>query len=249
MRIVTLSIALLTMSASVSFAAGEVNIGWNDCVSGGGVGAISNDCTSNTGSLVLVVSARPPVEMDHLIGQVAVIELQTDQATLSPWWHLELAPSPGCRAGLISSSFDFTSGPSGCTDVWQGGASGGLDYATPSPFSMAPNSARLREIGAVPGFLEKVVVPTTEYNMCKFLISKSKSTGPDACAGCLDRVCIYAASIQLAEPAGVGDYTLYMGTNQFVTLNQYTNGPGVPMCPGALPVHRSTWGGIKSLYR
>jgi hypothetical protein len=249
MRVLTLSIALLTLSASISFADGEVNIGWNDCVSGGGVPAKRNDCTSNAETLALVVSARPSVEIDHLIGVVAVIELATAQAILSPWWHLELGPTPGCRAGLLGSTYDFRSGPSGCTDVWQGDASGGIDFATPSPSSMAPNSARLRVICGVPASLEKVVVPTDEYNMCRIVISKSKSTGTDACAGCLDPVCFYVASIQLAEPAGVGDYTITSGSNQYLELNAPLIGSGA-ICPGPplVPVHRSTWGEIKSLY-
>ena len=234
--------ALLALTAGIASAQGGINLSWNDC---GAAGTLNKTfaCTSNTLSgAIMVASAIAPVQMDQLNGQESVMLLQTNAPTLSPWWNLQ---SGGCRGTTaVSSSFDFTSGPFNCLDVWQGGASGGMSYDAAYG---GPNKARLRTICAIPG--STAITGTDEYYFYKITLLGQKTVGTGACAGCTDGMCIVFTSLNLTEPAGVGDYLI---TNpilsQYITFQ--SGGAGVTGgCPGATPTHSTTWGSVKSLYR
>ena len=244
----TLALAGVLMAAALPSpcrAAGEANLGWNDCVSGGGLSDLVNDCTINTGFLSLIVSFRPPVQLDSMVGMYGKIVLITDQI-LPPWWHMETSPTAGCRAHAMNSSFDFTIGPYGCVDAWQGQGSQGFVFEPGIPFG--PASARIRIVGAVPAVEQFPVSPQTEYAGANIHISRLKSTGTGSCPGCNAQVCLYISYLELDEPAPAPPViSSDSGGHEFVTLN-YMN-PSAPPCPGAVPTRRPTWGAVKALYR
>ncbi|MBI1799920.1 MAG: hypothetical protein HYR73_09595 [Candidatus Eisenbacteria bacterium] len=239
----------LLMFAAPAFSTGFINMMWVDCPLGPGFVNVSNTCTSNgpAPAGTLVTSFGPPVDMPLFLGCAGVIDLQTSAVALSPWWHMETG---GCRAGKISFSADFTLGPFSCIDPWGGLASGGIDYATPSPGLLTANSARIRTLQAVGTPVPITVLDglgnTNEYYAFKVTISKALSTSVGSCAGCLDKACFVFNSLRLSQPAPVPDKVVTSGPQQYTTYNL---GTGTAVCPHDTPTRRSTWGSVKSLYR
>jgi len=244
-RLLTLSKTLLATAALTALVtsavhAGGINLSWTDC----GVAGTPNRtsaCNSNTGANTLIASAIAPVVMDQLNGMAGVMDLQTNQASLSPWWHLETG---GCRGTSLSFNFNFAGGPFTCFDIWAGGASGGINAT--AAFG-GPNRMRIRAVCAVPGSVPADNV--SEMYIYSLLINMAKTTGTGNCAGCTDGACIVLNSIQLTQPIGVGDYTLANAlNNNFVTWQ--SGGGGIAGgCPQAVPTQNKTWGSVKSLYR
>ena len=238
-RILLLAAALLVVGFATAQAQGGIDLSWNDCGSFG-VGNKSFTCASNTlTGAILFASAVAPVPMNQLVGQESEIILQTNTATLSPWWHLE---SGGCRGTTaVASGFDFTSGPFSCLDPWSGQAAGGMNY---EPNYGAPNRARLRTVCAIPG--STAITDSDEYYFFKVTLLGAKTVGNNSCAGCTDGVCIVLNSIKLVQVAGVGDYVV---TNPIVRQHVTWQGGMFFFCPAGDPVQNRTWGSVKSMYR
>jgi hypothetical protein len=240
--------ALLALTAGIASAQGGINLSWTDC-SSAGAGSRTFACTANGSVGALYGSVTPPTQLDQLNGEESEAIIQTNQAALSNWWHLEAAsagppPTPaGCRAGALVFSMDFTGNSGPCTDPWGGQGFGGLDY---QPGYLAPNHGRLRTAGAIAG--STVMTPDQEWYIWKVTILGSKSVGTGSCAGCTDGACIVFVSQKLTEPLGVGDYVV---TNpmlrQYVTFQ--AGGTLAGQCPAATPTQSRTWGSVKSLYR
>ena len=93
------------------------------------------------------------------------------------------------------------------------------------------------------------ITGTDEYYFFRVGISNARSTGNGSCAGCTDGACIVFNSIQVTQPAGVGDYTI---SNPLVrNFVQWQGGGGSVAggCPASVPTRQQTWGSVKSLYR
>ncbi|MEO5618819.1 MAG: hypothetical protein ABIS67_13715 [Candidatus Eisenbacteria bacterium] len=239
-----LAAAALTVVASSAQAAGGINLSWNDC---GAFGQLQRNfaCNSNLGVNTMVASVIVATPMPQLNGQAGVVDLQTNQAALSNWWKIGgTGVSPNCRASsTVSADFNFLSGVN-CIDPWAGGAAGGISYTW--PFG-APNKARIRTVCAIAG--STPINNVDEYYMFKVNINNSRSTGTGSCTGCTDGACIVLNSIQLTQPAGVGDQSY----NNPIIRNfvQWQGGAAdvTGGCPAAVPTRTATWGSVKSLYR
>jgi hypothetical protein len=237
--------ALLCLGVSMA-SAGGINLSWLDCGTFGS-STRTNTCLVSTGGNLLVGSAIPNNPIDLMVAMAAVLDLQTNQAALTPWWLMDTAPAPpACRTGAMTASFDFTAGPSNCVDIWAGGATGGSNYI--SQYNGVANHGRIRLVCAVPAPI--AVDNVNEGYYFKVNISNTKTTGTGNCAGCLDAACIVFNSIELDQNPGVpgGNQTLSNPINsQFVT---YQSGGGLAgACPQATPTQNKTWGSVKSLYR
>jgi len=234
--------ASLSLFAASAHAQGGINLSWGDC----GAAGVQNKtfaCTTNslTGA-IMVASVVAPQALDQLNGEESVMTLQTNQATLSPWWQIATG---GCRGTTAASvSFDFTGGPFTCTDPWSGGGAGGMNA---QPGFDGPNRERIRTIGAIPG--STAIDGTTEYYVFKITLLGAKTTGTGSCAGCDDGACIVLDMIRLTQPLGVGDFDVYTTLNRSFVQWQ----PGASSisggCPAATPTQNKTWGSVKSLYR
>lgn len=240
MRVVSTGLALaLARSFAAPAGAGGINLSWNDCGESGIANRISS-CTSNATVSVLFVSTYPSLPKTQLNGAEIVLWLESSTPTLSPWWNLQPA---GCRAGAVVGAFNFLAGPFNCVDPWAGLAAGGVAYNL-DPYT--PSRARLRGVVAVASGVPASA--TEDLYLFKFVIHHSKTTGTDACAGCLDPMCLVLGSVKLTQPLGVGDELI---TNPAVRSHvTWQGGPGGPWaCPGVVPVRNQTWGALKSLYR
>jgi hypothetical protein len=240
-----LCIATLAACASGAHAEG-INLYWNDCSpfrGGAGVTGITNDCASNTGSLVLVASFVPQAGITGLVEVEGTILLTLGAASVPAWWQMQPL---GCRANSISMSFNFP-GLTACTRAWSDGHElGGYAYDLSPPCCALPNMARLRMAGAVTAADSVAVSSSNEYYAFEMFIDRKKSVGTGSCTGCATAACIELRSIALSqanrltsEPA-----ITQADQNRFITYN----GANVADC-AATPVRNRTWGALKAIYR
>ena len=225
---------------------GGMNLSWNDC---GPAGTASKTfaCTSNTlTGARLIVSAVAGIDLPLLNGEETLIVMQTNQASLSPWWHLETG---GCRGpSALVSSHDFSAGPFTCIDPWAGQGIGSLAFTANDD---APNRALIHVIGSVPGTAS--ITGTDEYDIAMITLLGDKSTGTGSCAGCTNGACIVMTSVKLTQSVGApgGDVTLTRPLlRNYVTFQAGgTLSGNCPPVSDPVAVRRSTWGSVKSLYR
>jgi hypothetical protein len=237
-RTLAVTAALLVVGVATA-SAGGLNLSWNECGTTG-VSSKTFACTSNATVGTMYASAVAPQQMDQLNGEESEMQLQTNQAVLSPWWMIQTG---GCRQGAVTANFDFTSN-SACLDPWLGAASGGINYV--AGFGGA-NRAQIRTVAAIAG--STAITGTDEYYFFKVTLLGIKTVGNGSCAGCLDGACIVFTSLKLTEPLGVGDFTITNPLDrQYVTF-QAGGGSVTGGCPAATPTKNRTWGSVKSLYR
>jgi len=232
--------AMLALTVGVASAQSGINLSWNDCASFGGLQR-NFACTSNSGANTMFASVVTGVDMGQLNGQAGVLDLQTNQPALSPWWTIGTGQ---CRLGsAITADFNFLANTN-CLDAWAGTAAGGVNYQ--QAFEGVPNRSRIRTVCAIAG--STPITGVDEYYMFKVTINNSRSTGTGSCAGCQDGACIVFNSILVTQPLGVGDYTISAPiTRNYV---QWQGGGNIGgNCPGATPTRSATWGSVKSLYR
>src|SRR5689334_18531138 len=160
-----------------------INLSWDDC---GAFGSISTPltCTSNSGTLMMIVSVTPSATIPQALGQDSFIQVETSAAAISPWW--DLREGVGCRPVSLAASFSFGT-LSNCVDAWQGGASG-LHQWLNAPFTgvTQANRARLELTSSVPASSPVQLTAGTEYYFAEAIINKQKTTGLGSCAGCTD---------------------------------------------------------------
>ena len=88
------------------------------------------------------------------MGIIGTISLAS-QNDLPEWWKFG---NGFCRGSAgLAANFDFTYGPTSCTDPWEGQAVGGQTYDVAYG---GPNLARLRVIAAMASGLEHPVDPS-----------------------------------------------------------------------------------------
>ncbi len=236
-------IALTAVMAPLASAAGPfLGLGWSDCKSGGGAQDDNFACGTNTGVDQLIGTFTPAADVPLLTAFAAVIDLQTNQAALTDWWHME---SGGCRAAVGPlASMDFTGGPFGCTDFWNGPAVGAVVLSYDVPGVVGANSARIRVAGS--SSAQALANNVTEYYGFKVTIRRGLTTGAGSCAGCTDAACFVLNSMQLFQPAGSPGGDPIITTYDYVT---WRGGTGAGLCPDLVPTKKSTWGSVKALYR
>jgi hypothetical protein len=237
-----LATAALTALVTSAVNAGGINLSWTDCGTFGQMQRNST-CATNTGANTMVGSAISPNVIPQCVAMSAVLDLQTNQAALTPWWGFGTG---GCRSGppsALSPSFDFTTSTFSCGDPWGGVAAGGSDYATGGG---GPNRARIRLVCAVAAPI--VVDNSSENYYFKVTYNMSKTTGTGACAGCTDGACIVFNSIELDQQPGLGNTEITNPIDRNFVIWQ-AGGSVAGGCPQAVPTRNSTWGSVKSLYR
>jgi hypothetical protein len=226
--------ALLALTASLASANGQIHIAVGDC---GGAATISNPCTGNTGSIILVGS----FVSDQASSQVIAVESIVDIAqggTLSDWWRVDPA---GCRAGKITANFAFPS--TLCNDLFGGAALGGLGILYPGTGSslIPANSERVDIYCAVDASTPLTIDTATENSIFNMAISRVGTLGTGACTGCSTPTSMYLNDVAVGQEPG------------FPTFHDSGdgNGQGCGYNGGntVTPTKSSSWGSIKALYR
>ncbi len=240
-----LAAAALLMLPDAAHANG-LNLSWDAC----GAAGVANKqfaCNTNTGYDYLVLSAEFPTAwiVDLPLTFDATLDVTSAQSALPNWWRLD----PGdCRAGAITVGIESDGRYGSCTAGAL--ASGSRTAFAWSTSGLSPERRRLT-ITSRPESAIWANDPLGEMLMCVLEISHSKSTGLGACTGCTTPVCIVLNSVTLYgqpwEGTPIRSYVTNPLQRNFVTWQGGTN--GIATCPAATPVHNSTWGSLKSLYR
>ncbi len=241
-KILTLAAALMVFGASASLASG-LNLRWDGC-SDGGVQAKTFLCNTNTGAaFVLYTSVVVPADMPMFAATSALVDIAVDDAALPAWWQTTAGQ---CSANRIDMGFAASSNTSNCADIWQGNPN--LSVFQVQQGVNGPNKIRLNGGAAVPAGSELAMIADgAELVISRVTITRAKSTGTGACAGCLTGACIVFNEAKLQQPAGIGDYTVTNAAtpgSNFVTWQA-----GMAQCPIPTPAQNRTWGAVKNLYR
>lgn len=227
----------LMLIAGSAMAAGT-NLGWNDCVGGGGLADRTVVCT-NTGSGTMYLSFNPPQTLPMLTGSDGKIDVVPSNGTVGSWWQ---PATLGTRWGTGSAT-----GASGVCPGW-------FDLAPSGPIVFAPTGAvinypsgnhlRLAVAAVVAAGEEQPVDPGTEYFAGS--LSLKFNAGTLGNAECTAGGAIGVADLNLLQP-GAADTHLDQAAevSNCVTFR----GGGGKNCPGATPTKKATWGSIKALYR
>lgn len=238
----------IVMAAPPAQAAG-INLAWDDC-GRAGKADLAASCLETPIPYVLVGSVVPPPGLTRVNGFQAYIDVQFEGSTMPSWWEM----GTGCRAGKISATFDFNSGPYSCSQIWETVPTGGMLYEEGRMYggvvlgSPAGNRAYIRVIAAVAEQYERSMSPGTEYYLFKLSILKS---GTLSCSGCKTPACIQLSMVRLTQPEPLDD--------AFVTeradMNSATWQGGIGSPDSDLPscradaVQNRSWGQVKNLYR
>lgn len=254
-RLSVLFALLLTLTPAT--AAGEgVNLAWNDCLGQGtGIQNVTFACNTNAGRHVLSGSFVLGQAVPDAVGLEIVLDLASDSATLPPWWTF-LAPG-SCRVSSLTADFLPQPTETVCADWANSLAVGGLAaYCTgfcDNTF-LSANRARIKLVDAVPQADAQNLATGTEYFAFHLWLDHQKTVGAGACSGCLTPVCIVLNSIDVVGRGNVGSRKLTTSAAPGSDFASWQGG-GVPVvngvsgCPAATATRRSTWGGVRSLYR
>jgi len=246
-KILTLTIGLMIV-ASAAWAQAGLYLTSGDCAASGNSQAVTNACTSNTGTAMsLVCSVILPHSELNFISAGTVLDAAT-VAALPAWWRID--PS-GCRPSALTAVMDGTASSS-CGSVWDSGPSVGVYQGQVGSMTnppLAPNRVRLNAVGALTAATD-LTDTVDELAVCKFNISKSASTGT-TCPGCSVGVSFYLNEINFLPNSSQGDHIAAAdiitnpGTPTSAGASYQTGGPG----SGTTPTANHTWGSIKAMYR
>lgn len=255
-KILTLAASLMVVTATAA-SAGGVNIGWGNCFLGAGTSSLTNACALSTGSAGTAwVSVVPSVPMTQVVSATAVVDIQAGTPTTPAWWAVQPG---GCRGGAVAMDFAATFDAIDCLSVFQATTDTNIPPAlNSSVIGVAnvlagvggPNRIRLISIGSVQPTLAATVDNVSEYAVVKLALSRVKSTGGTACAGCNVGAAIVVNEIKLQQPLGQGDQRVVNAADrQGVTYESSAVGAVPAPSIGATPAQNRTWGAVKSLYR
>jgi len=233
------ALALLVLAGPASAQSG-VNLSWNDCGSAGTM-LRTFACNTNTGDHTMVASFAC-TGVTQLTALAGVIDLCSMDPVLPAWWQMRRPDS--CRPNAISASFDFTGGAyNGCTDYWQGQATGTMTYTYGQSWGF--NGARIVASATIPQEAATALENGVEYYAFRITIRNDATVGDGACARCQANVCIILNSVELYQPTGVGNFFI-----SGPLTRDYMHWQGqVVDCPFVVPARNRSWGQIKSLYR
>jgi hypothetical protein len=172
-----------------------------------------------------------------LIGFEASVRVETESATLPPWWQIF---NPGsCRPNALSLNTVY-SGPGACVDPWIYQTASGIEAYVESADG-APNRARVSMAGAITE--GRPIIANQEYFAFNLVISPANTT---TCPGCTTPATLILEWIRVdrGTPSVLESRMLTSPLqNQCITWNGAQN-----ICATKALPSRS-WGQIKGLYR
>jgi hypothetical protein len=225
---------LMLVAASAAMAGSDM--GWNDCVAGGGLPDRTVNC-ANSGSGFAYVSLNPAQSYPS-VGATDVLMDVAPAQTIGVWWN----PTPTTtRWG--SAATDPLSGA--CTGWWAGAPNGGITFQPPQAvLNTAANKMRVKITTVIGAGEEQVMDPGTDYFMGALQLKFNAGTAGNA--ECVGGAAIGIADIIVYQPGQADSHEgQVVATSNCVTFRN----PATKQCPGATPTEKSTWGSIKALYR
>ena len=255
---------LLVLVLPVAASAAGLNLAWNNCYPSPGAALNQNficDDSSpgagdaNTQTFKLYGSVVTGFDIAGVLAWDATIDMRVANPTLDSWWQLGTGD---CREGAALLTFNSFNNTTTCnTQLMPPPQSLGVSQWQDN---LGPNAARLRMV--VARTTAVTMTASTEYQLFCIVIDSrnTKVNAADgttwACAGCLDPACFVFNQLIIEIPP-VGAFNgQYVISNETMGGSRCNLGGGVPdhrnyvtWQSGTVPVKRTTWGLVRSLYR
>ena len=231
---------------ALSGGGGDLYLSWDDCRVGNAGGSdLESVCLSNEGESRLFCAFTLDSPIDEVIGIEIVVDLQHSEGELPDWWHLQ--GKGECRDGVLSVSGDFTLFGV-CSDPWQDLGGGVAQYQRGLPGGL-PGQARIFGTYAVPSPSARTLDAGVMYYGLQVVIRNDRSVFPSECAGCSQPACLVLNQVTLLRtPASTPPEIAIIRPGPEAANRVTWKGGGQADCT-AVPVRRTTWGQIRSLYR
>jgi hypothetical protein len=134
-----LSLGLLALAPGVARAG--LDLTWRAGNTAGGDSVITLDCANPDSAAVLYGCFQVPDTVEHFIGMVIGLDIQTESRDLPPFWRLE---REGCnRPGVVFSNAWPEQGVKGAVNLWGGSGETVAAIAAYGPAYGGPNRGRL----------------------------------------------------------------------------------------------------------
>ena len=201
-------------------------------------------CDTNADTMRIHAAFTVAQPVDSVIGLEVVVDIQHESPTLPDWWRFDAG---GCRAGALRTDVQFGNVVR-CADPWTGdGVASFPSYTVTQPRGGA-NQARIKAgVGVLPSD-PRILAADTPYNAVRIGIVTIQTTDTGACTGCAGKACLVLNSIWIKRVPGAEGGDVFVSTPGAGQANWATwQGAGADCA--AVPVRRSTWGAVKSLYR
>jgi hypothetical protein len=196
-------------------------------------------CNTDAGADTLSVSFTPTFSLTKVAFAEVSMSVCFNQVASLPWWQVFDAGT--CRGGALTMAGPSPAGA--CNSIWdpaanlvqhieplEGGGLTTLSGARFTPMVTLADSALARDM-----------VAGQEYELFRLVLHHTHTTGSSACAGCQIGARLAADFIWVFTTTGDGQG---MSTGSSATWQVPTT-----VCEAVVPVQRSTWGALKSLYR
>ena|SRR5258706_945632 len=256
MRIAPLAVVALLLLAPARARATGIDLNWDNCLFNvaNRVADKTFDCDTNDGGPFQIFgSLRTGVALSGITGWSVDINIYPGSgATVNDWWRMGVQD---CRDGGIS----FVGLPGQMTNVTPC-IKGLVGPGTPivgSAYFLKDNLRDWYRMGVL--WTSGITVSgTAKYQLFRIDLNTSKTAADPGhpengvCAGCLEPTCIELVVVEVHQPGDSPDGLNYYFASELATYVTWQGGGGFPYyyCPyTAVPVHRSTWGQVKSLYR
>jgi hypothetical protein len=241
---------LIVLGACPARAAG-INLSWDDCGEHGAYdksGSANFSCNTNSSgpglSAQLVGSYVLGTTITDVVANTMVIELGRADARLVPWGDFQTGRSRQLVAAFRNAS-------TSCSD-WPG-SSEVVGNLTPLFGFGRANMERLNLVAVFNSGAPQTVTAGIETESFTLTINNAATVGNGSCGGCNTPICIVLRSIVINEfPAHQVPLNLSVPDYR----NWVTWFGGSPSCPciGSAfdcrdPVHHSSWGQVKGMYR
>jgi hypothetical protein len=233
---------LLGLLAGPAAAAG-LSLGWLDCRAGGGSGAgnLNYPCPDvGLFDQLLFPGLVLAAPVDSVISVELVIDVDVADVALPPWWHMEPG---GCRAGGWTADAQTASA---CVDPWDGTGVADVQGWLPGQPGGSDRHGRLLIAAATaPGTLAAFAADTS-YSLAR---ARLRPANPSGCVGCTTPACLVFNSVIIRRLPGSSVEEVFISGPEQPGLERVVWQGGTGADCDAVPVRRSTWGAVKSLYR
>jgi len=246
-KLLLLTSALLVFGASIASA--QINISWGACTGSGVLATVNKNYACDGSSVGTpfkgVFSFVSPATLTHFVGIQAVMDVQTDQATLPDFWRGGVGE---CRAGSLGFPGTFIGVGVGaaCLNPWDSQTGGGSDWTS--------GTTRARIKFAFADANERSINSGSQYISGVFSLDPYGDTDigdGHVCAGCSNPACLVVNELSIYQTVGSpgGDIITLTtpATRQHITWQG--GAVGGAGCPAATPTQNRTWGSVKALYR
>ena len=233
-----------------------IDLTWDDCVTGAAAQndkAFTCDGSASTVPYKLIGCYKVAMDMPDFYAMEISIDLQqSDNQPLVPFYRFEAGPPAGCNNNALTVNDAKTEAGSGCGTYSTAWGPTGSEPAFTGITSYAPNYNGQDGLGRLIISIARasnspfpLVAGTNHYAFHLEFFDFNASQSGGACTGCGSPAAIVWNSATLF---GITETRVLTGADKKIYHCALIN-QGVSACPSLHPIHNTTWGQLKSIYR